>query len=150
MSDYYTVINREIIVDALIDKACSAESDQDELTNWFPDIAILEKREGGRVSFKFLKSENNTLDKAHEMNGKIVKFIPNKEISYTWQFQNMSEFSTNTSVTWRFESLGKNKTKVIIGHSGFTEDDSEKYNEHSQGWTWFVNRLGNYLTKGEP
>jgi uncharacterized protein YndB with AHSA1/START domain len=83
MSDYYTVINREIIVDSPIDKAFSAVSDQDELTNWFPDIAILEKREGGRVSFKFFKSENNTLDKAHEMNGKIVKFIPNKEISYT-------------------------------------------------------------------
>lgn len=84
------------------------------------------------------------------MNGKIVKFIPNKELSYTWQFQNMADFSTNTILTWRFESLRKNKTKVILRHSGFTEDDKEKYNEYSQGWTWFVNRSGNYLTKGEP
>lgn len=61
----------------------------------------------------------------------------------------MPDFSTNTILTWRFESLRKNK-KVILRHSGFTEDDKEKYNEYSQGWTWFVNRSGNYLTKGEP
>ena len=33
MSDEYTVINREVF---------SAVSDQDQLTNWFPDIAVLE------------------------------------------------------------------------------------------------------------
>ena len=110
----------------------------------------MEKWEGGRVSIKFLKSDKNNLDNDHEMNGKIIKFIPNKELSYTWQFQNMPDFSGNTKVTWRFESLGKNKTKVILKHSGFTHDDRENYNEHSQGWTWFVNRLGNYLTKGVP
>ena len=150
MSDDYTVINRKIIVDAPIDKVFSAVSDQDELTSWFPDVAVLEKRKGGRVCFRFLKSEKNNLDKDHEMNGKIVKFIPNKEISYTWQFQNTPEFSTNTLVTWRFESLGKNKTKVILKHSGFTVNNSEKFAEHSQAWTWFVSRLGNYLTKNEP
>jgi uncharacterized protein YndB with AHSA1/START domain len=72
-------------------------------TNWFPDIAVLEKRKVGRISFRFLKSEKNNLDKDHEMNGKIVKFIPNKELSDTWQFQDMPEFSINTLVTWRFE-----------------------------------------------
>lgn len=113
MSDEYTVINREIIVNAPIDKVFSAVSDQDQLTNWFPDIAVLEKLEGGRVSFKLLKSDKNKLDKDHEMNGKTIKFIPNKELSYTWQFQNMPDFSTNTIVTWKFESLAKNKTKVI-------------------------------------
>jgi len=68
MSDDYTVINREIIIDAPIEKVFSAVSDQDQLTHWFPDIAVLEKREGGRVSFKFLRSEDNNLDKNHEMN----------------------------------------------------------------------------------
>ncbi|MFN2434201.1 MAG: hypothetical protein ABR515_02380 [Nitrososphaeraceae archaeon] len=39
MSDDYTVINREIIIEAPIDKVFSAVSGQDELSNWFPDIA---------------------------------------------------------------------------------------------------------------
>ncbi len=150
MSDDYTVIKREIIIDAPIDKVFSAVSDKDQLTHWFPDMAVLEKREGGRVSFTFLRSDENNLDKDHEMNGKIIKFIPNRELSYTWHFRTKPEFSKDTIVTWRFESLDKNKTKVILRHSGFTEDDIQQYNEHSQGWTWFVNRLRNYLTKGEP
>ena len=41
----------------------------------FPDIAVLEKWEGGRVSFKLLKSDENNLDKVHEMNGKISNHI---------------------------------------------------------------------------
>jgi uncharacterized protein YndB with AHSA1/START domain len=49
MNDDYTVINREIIIDAPIEKVFSAVSDQDQLTHWFPDIAVLEKREGGRL-----------------------------------------------------------------------------------------------------
>jgi hypothetical protein len=57
---------------------------------------VLDKRKGGTVSFKFLKSEKNNLDKDHEINGKIVKFIPNKELSDTWQFQDMPEFSIHT------------------------------------------------------
>jgi uncharacterized protein YndB with AHSA1/START domain len=74
MSDNYSVINREIIIDAPIDKVFLAVSDEDQLTNWFPDIAVLEKREGGRVSFKFLKSKKNNLDKDHEMIGTVIKF----------------------------------------------------------------------------
>jgi len=150
MNDGFTTINREIIIDAPIDSVFSAVSDQDQLIHWFPDLAVLEKKEGGQVTFRFLKSEKNNLERDHEMNGKIIKFIPNSEISYTWHFQTKSEFNKETIVTWKFESLGKNKTKVILRHSGFAENDREQYNEHSAGWTWFVNRLGNYVTKGEP
>jgi len=45
-------INREIIIDAPNDKVFFAVTDQDGLTNWFLDIAVLEKKEGGRVSFR--------------------------------------------------------------------------------------------------
>lgn len=150
MSDNYSVIHREIIINAPIDKVFLAVSDQEQLTNWFPDIAVLEKREGGRVSFKFLKENKKNLDRDHEMTGKVIKFIPNNELSYTWNFQTKPEFSKDTIVTWRFESLDKNKTKVILSHSGFSENDRQQYGEHSEGWTWFVTRLDNYLTKGEP
>ena len=32
------------------------------LTHWFPDLAVLEKKEGGQVTFRFLKSEKNNLE----------------------------------------------------------------------------------------
>ena len=60
------------------------------------------------------------------MNGKIIKFISNNELSYTWQFENMPEFNGNKVVTWRFESVGKNKTKVTLRHSGFTVSDRQQ------------------------
>jgi uncharacterized protein YndB with AHSA1/START domain len=33
------------------------------------------------------------MEKDHEMNGKIIKFIPNRELSYTWHFRTKPEFS---------------------------------------------------------
>src|SRR5438093_1521754 len=105
---------------------------------------ILEQKVGKNRIYSLNK------EKDHEMNGKNIKFIPNRKLSYTWRFQSKPEFNKDTIVTWRFESLSKEKTKVILRHSGFTEDDRQQYNEHSEGWTWFINRLRNYLTKGEP
>jgi uncharacterized protein YndB with AHSA1/START domain len=40
-----------------------------------------------------LKSKKNNLDKDHEMTGTVIKFIPNKELSYTWNFPTKPEFS---------------------------------------------------------
>jgi uncharacterized protein YndB with AHSA1/START domain len=37
MSDNYSVINREIIIDAPIDKVFLAVSDEDQLTNWLTE-----------------------------------------------------------------------------------------------------------------
>ena len=80
-----------------------------------------------------------------------TKYMGKIEFSNQYSISIISpEFSKDTIVTWRFESLDKNKTKVVLSHSGFTENDRQQYDEHSEGWTWFVTRLDNYLTKGEP
>jgi uncharacterized protein YndB with AHSA1/START domain len=63
----------------------------------------------------------------------MIKFFPGRKLSYTWHFRTKPEFCKDTLVTWRFESLGENKTKVLLSHSGFTEDDRQQYDEHSQG-----------------
>ena len=80
----------------------------------------------------------------------MVKLLSSFQIK---NYQILGNFKTCLNLVlihyaWRFELLGKNRTKVILRHSGFTEDDIEKFDEFSQGWTWIVNWLGNYLTKG--
>lgn len=40
MSDNYSVINREIIIDAPIDKVFLAVSDEDQLTNWLTEYIL--------------------------------------------------------------------------------------------------------------
>jgi hypothetical protein len=56
------------------------------LTNWFPDHAILEPKQGGKIKFSFYKEKSQkdhtrTVDAFPE--GTIKEFIPNKKLSYT-------------------------------------------------------------------
>jgi uncharacterized protein YndB with AHSA1/START domain len=64
------------------------------------------------VSFRFLK-EKRQKDKDHEVIGKVVSFIPNKELSYTWNFTTKPEYRKDTIVTWKLEQIG-NGGMVII------------------------------------
>ena len=49
-------IKQEIIIDASIEKVFRAITDADQLTQWFPDVTILEPKEGGDAIY-FLKKQ---------------------------------------------------------------------------------------------
>ena len=51
-------ITKTIVIDAPPDIVFKAISDPAELTNWFPDHAILEPRVGGKVRFSFYKEKS--------------------------------------------------------------------------------------------
>ena len=40
--------------------------------------------------------------------------IPNEELSPTWNFTTKPEYNKNTVVTWKLESLNKDKTKLTL------------------------------------
>ena len=148
-------IRQEIIIEASIQNVFKAITDADQLTQWFPDVTILEPKEGGNVQFTFLKDKLDKsdkhihkLDKDHKVIGKITKIVPNKELSYTWRHQNIPDFP-ETIVSWHLEQLDENKTKLILTHSGFTDKDNNEYDSHNEGWSWFIIRLQNYVTKGD-
>lgn len=138
------VIKKEIIINASVDKVYSALVDPKQLTQWFPNIATLEPRVGGKLFFKFSK-EVTKEKKDHEVIGKIISIIPNKELSYTWNFTTKPEYNKNTLVTWKLEQLNNDMTKVILIHSGFTNVDRLQYDEHSEGWSWYIRRLDNFV-----
>ena len=48
-----------MIINASPEIVFKAVTDPDELTNWFPDQAILEPRVGGKMKFSFFKDPNN-------------------------------------------------------------------------------------------
>ena len=138
------VIKKEIIINASVDKVYSALVDPKQLTQWFPNIATLEPRVGGKLFFRFSK-EVTKEKKDHEVIGKIISIIPNKELSYTWNFTTKPEYNKNTLVTWKLEQLNNDMTKVILIHSGFTNVDRLQYDEHSEGWSWYIRRLDNFV-----
>jgi uncharacterized protein YndB with AHSA1/START domain len=141
----YDTIRKEIVINASVDKVYSALIDAELLTQWFPSIATFEPWIGGRVFFRFSR-EVTKEKKDHDIIGTIISIIPNREISYTWNFTTKPEYNKNTVVTWKLEQLDNNKTKLTLIHSGFTNLDRIQYDEHYDGWDWYTKRLENFVT----
>jgi uncharacterized protein YndB with AHSA1/START domain len=137
-------IEKNIVIDASPEVVFRAITNQVELTNWFPDQAILEPKLGGKVKFNFYKDkerEHREFDFFPE--GTIIEFIQNKKVSYTWQEPNTPEFP-RTVVTWELEEIENNKTRVKLLHTGF---ESGKLFKHDEGWSYFLYQLQKYCEK---
>jgi uncharacterized protein YndB with AHSA1/START domain len=140
----YDLIKKEIVINASVDKVYSALIDPDLLTQWFPKIATIEPWVGGKLFFRFSK-EVTKEKKDHDVIGTIISIIPNKEVSYTWNFITKPEYNKNTIVTWKLERLDDDRTKITLIHSGFTNVDKIQYDEHNEGWDWYTKRLENFV-----
>jgi uncharacterized protein YndB with AHSA1/START domain len=145
LSDESNLIKKEIVINSPVERVFSALIDPGQLTQWFPDVVMIEPKLGGKVSFRFLK-ENTKEDNDHEIVGTIISIIPNKELSYTWNFITKPEYHKGTIVTWNVDKIESNKTKLTLIHSGFTKEDTLQYEDHSKGWTWHISRLVNLLS----
>jgi uncharacterized protein YndB with AHSA1/START domain len=142
----YDIIKKEMVINASVDKVYSALIDPELLTQWFPNIATIEPWEGGKVFFRFSK-EVTKEKKDHEVIGTIVSIIPNKELSYTWNFTTKPEYNKNTIVNWKLVRLDIDRTKVTLIHSGFTNVDKIQYDEHNEGWDWYTKRLEKFVSE---
>jgi uncharacterized protein YndB with AHSA1/START domain len=140
-------IRKVIMIDAPSNVVFTAISDPAQLTEWFPDAAVLEPEVGGRFVFAFYKSSDRygkKNDRDAKPEGRVIEFIPNRRLSYSWQHKNVPNFP-ETVVTWELEPLGKNKTRVTLTHSGFTGGEEDKgIKEHNEGWDYFTARLVRY------
>jgi len=146
-------IKKNIVIDASPEVVFKAITDPNELTNWFPDQAILEPKVGGKMKFSFYKKNSEKrvgAGKGREIDsfpeGIIIEFIPNKIISYTWEKPNIPDFP-RTVTTWELETIENNKTTLKLLHSGFKVDKMVK--EHDEGWSYFLNELVIYCEKRE-
>ena len=143
-------IKKTIEIDASQEAVFKAISDPVELTNWFPDAAILEPKVGGKFELSFYKDSKKPkmkMDRDFHNEGRVLEFIPNKKLVYTWRWKEMTGFP-DTIVTWELEQ-DKNKTRVTLTHSGFTgkEEGPASVQEHNMGWSFFLNELVSYCKK---
>ena len=138
---------KSIVIDASPDVVFKAITGPNELTNWFPDHAILESRQGRKKKFKFYKEKSQsdhscTADASPE--GIIKEFIPNTKLSYTLQHRDVPGFP-ETIVSWELEEIGTKRTRVELIHSGFTGKEEHKtFQELDLGWIYFLGRLQKY------
>ncbi|MGI9566321.1 MAG: SRPBCC family protein [Nitrosopumilus sp.] len=139
-------IRKTIEIDASAETVFQALTAEDELIQWFPDVAVLEPKIGGKVRFTFYAKKAENLDRDFYPNGEIIEFVPNKTLSYTWIPQDIPDFP-KTVVSWTLHKINKNKTKVELVHSGFVGKPQELFKEHHTGWDYFTGRLVNYCQK---
>jgi uncharacterized protein YndB with AHSA1/START domain len=142
-------VTKNIVIDAPPEVVFKAITDQNELTNWFPDQAILETKVGGKMKFSFYKNSKRgnqecgrDTDKFTE--GTVTEFILNKKISYTWENSAEPDFS-RTVVTWELEKIDNEKTNLKLLHTGFKA--GEKVKQYDGGWSHFLNELKKYCEK---
>ncbi|HXV67047.1 MAG TPA: SRPBCC domain-containing protein [Nitrosopumilaceae archaeon] len=133
-------IRKTLEINASTESVFAALTNPEELTQWFPDQAILEPRVGGKMKFTFYAKHAENLDRDFFPEGEIIEFIQNKKLAYTWKPNHISAFP-RTVVTWILEEIGKNKTRVTLVHSGFTGAPHELFKEHNSGWDYFTSRL---------
>jgi uncharacterized protein YndB with AHSA1/START domain len=139
-----TEIKKNIVIDATPEVVFKAITDPNELTQWFPDQAILEPKVGGKIKFSFFKTDSEYRQMDYFPEGTITEIIQNKKISYTWQEPNIPGFP-NTVVTWELEKMDNNKTRLKLLHTGFKPDETAK--KHNEGWSHFLGQLSKYCSK---
>lgn len=128
-----------------------AISDPKDLVLWFPDVAILEPKVGGKFKISFLKDSKKSkmkMDMDFINEGKILEIITNKKLVHTWHWNQIPYFP-ETTVVWDLESLGNNKTRITLSHTGFSgkEEGPASLEEHAKGWSFFLNELTSYCEK---
>ncbi|HUU48887.1 MAG TPA: SRPBCC domain-containing protein [Nitrosopumilaceae archaeon] len=128
-----------------------AISNPEDLINWFPDVAILEPKVGGKFKISFLKDSKKPkmkMDVDFINEGKILEIVSNKKLVHTWKWNQFSEFP-ETIVTWDLEPISDGKTRLTLTHTGFTgkEKGPASLEEHTKGWSFFLNELISYCKK---
>ena len=132
-------IKKELVIRATPARVYKALTDPKELTQWFPDVASLEPKIGGKIHFKFLQfKKDNRINKDYSVDGKIIELEENKKLTYTWGHPDIPEFPP-TKVSWILEEIGEGTTKITITHMGFSDEDVMR--SFSEIWTWFTGRL---------
>lgn len=141
-------IKKSIVIDASPEVVFKAITDPKELTQWFPDQAILEPKIGGKVRFSTFKENHpGKVDRDYIMEGTVKELVPNKKLSYTWKFKDLPGFP-ETTVVWELENLDPSKTKVELTHFGFTgqEKGMTSLESHDGGWTEELDKLAKYCS----
>lgn len=152
MTETVKEIRKVVEIEASAETVFKALTDPAELTQWFPDIAVLEPKVGGKMRFTFTKDSERTNMKKRETDkssvGRVLDLVKNKKLAYTWQSEGVPNFP-ETVVTWELESLGESRTKVTLTHTGFTgkEPSDVSYEGHNKGWSFFIEELVKYCEK---
>jgi uncharacterized protein YndB with AHSA1/START domain len=151
MTMEYGSIEREIHVDASPEVVFEVVSSPEHLKEWWPDEAEIEPAAGatGRIVFHRAAPEQ-----ALVVPIMVVDAQPPRRFSFRWVYEAGAVPGSGSSllVTFDLEPSGEG-TRVRMTETGFRERGWEAavleqaYQEHSEGWDYFIPRLGEYVVR---
>lgn len=110
-------------------------TDRDAMKTWYFDIPDFSLVEGANFTFKGKGEGEKYIHK-----GVILDIVPLYRLTYSWAYK---EYPGESEVTFQLNSVGKNKTRVTIIHSGiesFPKDDPNFARESfTAGWHSILN-----------
>jgi uncharacterized protein YndB with AHSA1/START domain len=121
-------IVRSVEIASTAERLFALLTDPAQLVRWWPDVAELEPREGGRVRMVFEASSS-------EVRGVVTRFEPPRALAFTWVRAAMPEASTHVDFT--LTELDDGRCRVEVTHSGW-EQAPEARPLHDLGWTHFL------------
>jgi uncharacterized protein YndB with AHSA1/START domain len=127
-------------VDASPERVFGALTNADELARWFPSSAESDARTGGDYVLRF---EFDDESQNHTYAGQYEQVTPGEVVRYPW---NGAFGDTTVEFILRPTDGG---TEVRLVHSGWSDEAAETRDLHDQGWRFFLDNLGRYLTGGE-
>ncbi|WP_316504628.1 SRPBCC family protein [Nitrosopumilus sp.] len=137
-------IKKELVINASTSRVYDAITDMRQLSQWFPDVISIEPKVGGKVVFRSPNSLSNISD---TIEGKIIKLEKNKKLTYTWFHPDVPNFPL-MRVSWNLEQMEKNKTRVMIVHSGFVDDNT--VNSYNKRWVRIIEHLDVFAVSKKP
>ena len=137
-------IKKELVINASLSRVFHAITDMKQLRQWFPDVVSIEPKVGGKILFKF---SSFLTDAPDTIEGKIITFEKNKKLEYTWSHPNVPNFPI-TKVSWNLEKLEKTKTRVVVIHSGFVDENT--INSYNKRWLWITEHLDSFAVSDAP
>lgn len=111
----------------------------ESLVRWWPDVAELEPRLGGRVRMTFRGGESL-------VTGTVTRFEPPRALGFTWIRAESPGVTTQVDLT--VVPLAEDRCRVEVVHSGW-EAAPELRPMHDAGWSHFLACLID-LAEGRP
>ena len=137
-------IKKELVINASTSRVYDAITNMKQLQQWFPDVVSLEPKVGGKILFKF---SNSLMDIPDIIEGKIITLEKNKKLEYTWSHPDVPNFPI-TKVSWNLVKLNKTKTRVVVVHSGFVDENT--MNSYNKRWLWITEHLDSFAVSDVP
>ena len=109
------------------------------LERWWPDVADLEPRVGGRVRMEFRGGES-------VVNGEVTRFEPPYSLGFTWVRAESPDVTTQVDFT--VTALDEGRSRIEVVHSRW-EQAPELRPMHDAGWAHFLGCLTD-LAEGRP